>query len=855
MIPPVLRRNVPALAALLFLTGSHLAPASPGHLVRLSPHAWAWLATDDRSSNSALFTGDSIALVVDPGLTPAVAREFLAAVRGVTRQPVRYAVLTHWHPDHALGVTCMRERTFTVVSSGKTRRRLAERGARIAAALAPEERGRASRAELASCRAAIPDSIVSGRQTFDLGGQVIEVANAGAAHTEGDLVVWSRGEQVLATGDLFLHQASPDMDEGHPAHWARVLDSLVALAPRAVVAGHFGPSRPADLARFRDYLHALVDRATRAFAAGTDPDSIPNRISLPEFQAFGQYPRYHATFAANAARVVEELRERGAPRGEMAGFRSLAEIDIGKNPHQIAFSADGRSAYVAVAGSDRVAVLDAATYALRDSVPVSGTPLGVFPGPDDKVLTVTRFRGDSIGRYRLGDHAPAGAAAAGGTGASLFAGPLPDGRYLVSVEGSDRLRVIDPSTGAVTASYPTGRRPFPPAATSDGRLAFVPNYDDGTVTVVDLWNRRVLDTVPVGVHPSGGSVLPGDIDYAVAVRGENRVLFLNTASHRVVDSLTDGIGESPFSVVAAPDGRLAFVNNTASHDISVIALPERRVVARIPVAEIPIVMAVHPSGKSLWVSSEGTHRLTVLEIPDRWRLAATAPDSGVTEVAVMGMIHDGHRTSVRWGLSQVAATIRRFRPDVVCTEIAPDRWDRIWSDYTERGTIEDPRVRRFPEYTGAILALSAELGFEIVPCAAWTSEMSDLRDARIRSFETEAAYAAPREEYARRLAALEAKYASQPADPDDPRVIHTSAYDERAREELALYDEYQNDLIGPGGWTNINVAHYRLIDRTLRAHRGRRVLITFGSSHKYWFLDHLRRDPAVRLIDLGPYLP
>ena len=152
-------------------------------------------------------------------------------------------------------------------------------------------------------------------------------------------------------------------------------------------------------------------------------------------------------------------------------------------------------------------------------------------------------------------------------------------------------------------------------------MAFVPNYDDGTVTVVDLRDHRVFDPVQVGSKPSGGAVLPGDREYAVAVRGEDRIAFVSAASRKVVGSLKEGIGRSPFSVVLSPDGRLAFVNNTASHDVSVILLPERRVVARVPVGEMPIVMAVHPSGETLWVSSEGSHELSVIEIPKRWRSA------------------------------------------------------------------------------------------------------------------------------------------------------------------------------------------------------------------------------------------
>jgi len=62
-------------------------------------------------------------------------------------------------------------------------------------------------------------------------------------------------------------------------------------------------------------------------------------------------------------------------------------------------------------------------------------------------------------------------------------------------------------------------------------------------------------------------------------------------------------------------------------------------------------------------------------------------------------------------------------------------------------------------------------------------------------------------------------------------------------------------MIGPGGWTNINVEHYRQIDRTIREHRGKRVLVTFGGGHKYWILERLRDRGDVQLLDMTPFLP
>lgn len=540
-------------------------------------------------------------------------------------------------------------------------------------------------------------------------------------------------------------------------------------------------------------------------------------------------------------------------------FVIVAQLDVGRNPHQISFSEDGRTAYVATAGEDRITVVDAVRYEIAGTIPVPGTPLGVIAIPNGKDLAVARFQAGGIARYaRSGS--PLGGDQGTSAGPSLIVGPFSGDHYLVSVEQADSVHVFDASAFTFVASYPTGDRPFPAAATSDGRLAFVPGYADGTVTVIDLFNDRVLATVFVGTNPSGGAVLPGDVDFAVVVRGENRIAFINTASHRVVGELTEGIGESPFSLVVAPNGRLAFVNNTLSHDISVIDLAERRVIERIPVPETPIVMAVHPSGSELWVSSEGVHRLTVISIPEEWRddpaNVPAPPTEGHrrTEVAVMGMIHSAHEASERWGLAQVEQTIRSFRPDVVCTEIAPDRWDRIDRDLRDRDAIEDPRVLRFPEYADLILRLSLSMGFTIEPCAGWTIEMSDLRSSRIGSFERDARWAAPRAEYARRLSALRATYDAGPA-ADDPAYIHSDAYDLRQRGELALYDEYQNDMIGPGGWTNINVEHYRNVDLTIRRHRGARILVTFGGGHKYWLLERLRERDDVEVLDLREFLP
>lgn len=542
----------------------------------------------------------------------------------------------------------------------------------------------------------------------------------------------------------------------------------------------------------------------------------------------------------------------GGALDESLSFERIAVLDVGLNPHQIVFSEDGDRAYVAAAGSDRVTVVDVATLTVSGELAVPDAPLGVGLLPDGGIAA-TRFGADEIVRFAAGASEPDARVTTGGA-PSLLSGPLPSGELLVSVEESDLVWLLDPGEFALTRSYDVGARPFPPAATSDGRLIFVPNYDDGTVSVVDVWNDSVVATTPVGEHPSGGVVLPDDIVYAAAVRGDDKIVFINTASFEVVDSIVDGIGDEPFSVVVAPNGRLAFVNNTASHDISVIDVKERRVIARIPIGEQPIVMAVHPTGDALWVSSEGSDELTVLAISEEWR-ASVEPQAGEpAEVAVMGMIHGRHPTSELWGFEQLEATIRSFQPDIVCVEIPPNRWDKAWRDYTERGVVEESRVVVFPEYNDFMFRLAVDMGFEMVPCAAWTKEMNDLRRARIAEFETASRFARESTEY-RRLREAAREQHPPPGDPDDPRYIHSEEYDAAVKAEYEVYDGYLNEWIGPGGWTNINVGHMRFVDRTIAEHPGKRILVTFGAGHKYWFLEALSGREDVRLVDLVPYLP
>ena len=229
-----------------------------------------------------------------------------------------------------------------------------------------------------------------------------------------------------------------------------------------------------------------------------------------------------------------------------------------------------------------------------------------------------------------------------------------------------------------------------------------------------------------------------------------------------------------------------------------------------------------------------------------------------TQLLVLGMTHSGHLESERWGIAEVQQAIRNIDPDVVITEIPPDRLPGVLALWEAEQRVEDDRVLLFPEYVQGLLPLSNEMDFAIEPGAGWHQMMADYRKMRIQAFHNDEEFAEQKAAYEEAEAWVAAWNAAHPAagPEDDPLYMHSPAYDRRTKGELGPYDHFLNDVIGrPAGWTYVNEEHYVLIEEALRKHPGKRILITFGAGHKYWFLEQFKNLPEVDVLEVRPYLP
>lgn len=318
------------------------------------------------------------------------------------------------------------------------------------------------------------------------------------------------------------------------------------------------------------------------------------------------------------------------------------------------------------------------------------------------------------------------------------------------------------------------------------------------------------------------------------------------------------------------DGVLAFTLDAAAGAVRVYDLLNGVEAATTPVCARPQRASLTVDDVSLLVECEGTSVPVTVNTASYEVMAPSAVarphDASVArgasaprptkknEVVVVGTIHGEHRTSSRYSTGVLRQLLQALKPDYVLTEISPNRFDAAMRQFTQTGAITEPRVVRFPEYVDVLFPLTKSMAFTIVPTAGWSKPMDAYRTAALKRIEADPSRHAEWQEYTDATRLADSLTALQGA--DNPYFINSAAYDSLQTAAHEPYNRLFNSELGPGGWDNINVAHYGNIARALDAHRGdgKRVVITYGAGHKEWLLRELAKRDDITMLDVAPFL-
>jgi cyclase len=291
------------LAIVIFAAVVLAVAAQSGPRVEsLGPNLYAYISDNDGSANSTFLVGPSGILVVDCGIDRVEGAKILREIRKVSPLPVAYIINTHYHPDHQGGNGVVGPDAI-VISSPFTR----EKTIALAAAMSKPE---ASHAAMPKHEFAFRPATItfSQKMTVYVGDYPVEIVAAWPAHTLGDIYVYFPTQRAVATGDLYLTNSVPAMDEGSAAHWIEDLDQVLALPADHFVPGHFEVGSRQTIQRFRDYMADLDGQVQKLAAAGASEEEVRQKVSLPQFSDFRQYPKYEATFGDNAAAIFRQIR-------------------------------------------------------------------------------------------------------------------------------------------------------------------------------------------------------------------------------------------------------------------------------------------------------------------------------------------------------------------------------------------------------------------------------------------------------------------------------------------------------------------------------------------------------------------
>jgi YVTN family beta-propeller protein len=242
--------------------------------------------------------------------------------------------------------------------------------------------------------------------------------------------------------------------------------------------------------------------------------------------------------------LIAELSDTGKP-----GTTSRIGFKGHPLPAGIAFSADGKHAYVAFSRSNTLAIIDTTTQEIVKEVEVGMAPFGVAVAGDRIYVS-----------NRAGRRATANDTVAPSSGARV----VTDSMTGSSTTGT--LSVVDTKTGAVR-EIQVGLQPAQLAVNPKGTLLAVANAHSDSVSLIDT---RALGRIDLKI-PSYPDAALGSQPIAIAFSADGATLYVGCGGNNAIAVARESKGQwkvegavptawFPTAVAVAPDGSLRVLN-------------------------------------------------------------------------------------------------------------------------------------------------------------------------------------------------------------------------------------------------------------------------------------------------------
>lgn len=196
-----------------------------------------------------------------------------------------------------------------------------------------------------------------------------------------------------------------------------------------------------------------------------------------------------------------------------------------------------------------------------------------------------------------------------------------------------------PPAGFSLAPASGGTSSSPIVLSADGSLLLVANADSASVTLVRVSDMRVVAEVRVGKTPRTVAIGPDQKQAYVANYGDGTVSVVDLDALKVTATLL--MGHQPYGVVAARAG--VFVSDAGRWEVVRIDPDSLTVTDRVPVEPFPTGLALTGDGEALLVSHLFTGRVSAINTKtmDVLGVASTGGDTNISQY--IGLSPDGRK--------------------------------------------------------------------------------------------------------------------------------------------------------------------------------------------------------------------
>ncbi len=234
---------------------------------------------------------------------------------------------------------------------------------------------------------------------------------------------------------------------------------------------------------------------------------------------------------------------------------------------------------------------------------------------------------------------------------TLLSGPA----YITNYVGNTA-SILNPDTNTIVDNLPTGINANGPSGVAvhpNGTMLYVANRPQfgrraGSLSVIDLVQRKVIAIIPVGVAPLGVAISPNGERVFVANEGSFSLSVINTLTNQpFIDLSVPNLGANPFprGVAVHPNLPLVYVTNRTVNSyqddaqsplvdqcdalvsrpplnvnpdqcvgsLSIFDVDLKTQVGSVAVGFAPEGVAVHPDGTLVYVANSGDRTVSVVE--------------------------------------------------------------------------------------------------------------------------------------------------------------------------------------------------------------------------------------------------